>query len=96
MTHTYVLDDLAGFVVAAGQADLAGRSRAMLKRNVLDSIACAIVHWTVSSLRRFANTPHSSVAARRRHSLVAGALRSIRPRFSMRCWCVTPICSTPI
>jgi 2-methylcitrate dehydratase len=42
MTHTYVVDDLAGFVVAAGQADLAGRSRAMLKRNVLDSIACAI------------------------------------------------------
>ena len=42
MAHTYVVDDLGGFVVAAGQADLAGRSRAMLKRNVLDSIACAI------------------------------------------------------
>ena len=42
MAHTYVVDDLGGFVVAAGQADLAGRSRAMVKRNVLDSIACAI------------------------------------------------------
>ena len=35
-------DDLAGFVVGAGQADLTGRSRAVLKRNVLDSIACAV------------------------------------------------------
>jgi len=42
MAHNYVVDDLAGFVVGAGQADLAGRSRAMLKRNVLDSIACAL------------------------------------------------------
>ncbi len=42
MVHNYVVDDLAGFVVGAGPADLAGRSRAMLKRNVLDSIACAV------------------------------------------------------
>jgi len=42
MADNYVVDDLAGFVVAAGPADLAGRSRAMLKRNVLDSIACAV------------------------------------------------------
>ena len=39
---TYVVDDLAAFVVDAGPADLTGRSRAMLKRNVLDSIACAL------------------------------------------------------
>jgi 2-methylcitrate dehydratase PrpD len=42
MAHTYVVDDLAGFVVAAEPTDLAGPARAMLKRNVLDSIACAI------------------------------------------------------
>ena len=42
MAHNYVVDDLAGFVVAAGQDDLTGRPRAMLKRNVLDSIACAV------------------------------------------------------
>jgi 2-methylcitrate dehydratase PrpD len=42
MAHNYVVDDLAGFVVGAGQADLSGRSRALLKRNVLDSIACAV------------------------------------------------------
>ncbi len=42
MAHNYVVDDLAGFVVAAGQGDLTGRPRAMLKRNVLDSIACAV------------------------------------------------------
>jgi 2-methylcitrate dehydratase PrpD len=42
MAHNYVVDDLAGFVVGAEPADLTGRPRAMLKRNVLDSIACAV------------------------------------------------------
>ena len=42
MSRDYVVDDLGDFVVDAGQADLAGRSRALLKRNVLDSIACAV------------------------------------------------------
>ncbi|MGO8937221.1 MAG: MmgE/PrpD family protein [Mycobacterium sp.] len=36
------MDDLGAFVVGARQADLTGRARAMLKRNVLDSIACAV------------------------------------------------------
>ncbi len=39
---TYLVDDLAAFAVDAGPADLTGRSRAMLKRNVLDSVACAL------------------------------------------------------
>jgi 2-methylcitrate dehydratase len=38
----FMVDDLAGFVAGAQQADLAGESRTMLKRNVLDSIACAV------------------------------------------------------
>jgi 2-methylcitrate dehydratase len=42
MAHNYVADDLAGFVVGAEPADLSGRPRALLKRNVLDSIACAV------------------------------------------------------
>ena len=42
MAHKYVVDDLAGFVVGAEQADLSERPRALLKRNVLDSIACAV------------------------------------------------------
>jgi 2-methylcitrate dehydratase len=42
VAHNYVVDDLAGFVVDAGLQDLTGRSRAMLKRNVLDSVACAV------------------------------------------------------
>lgn len=42
MAHRYVVDDLAGFVVSAEQADLNGQPRALLKRNVLDSIACAV------------------------------------------------------
>src|ERR1700739_4928963 len=42
LARKYVVDDLAAFVVAAEHADLSGRPRALLKRNVLDSIACAI------------------------------------------------------
>jgi 2-methylcitrate dehydratase len=42
MAHNYVVDDLGRFVVDAMPSDLAGRSRALLKRNVLDSIACAV------------------------------------------------------
>ena len=42
MPRQHIVDDLGGFVVGAGQADLTGRSRGMLKRNVLDSIACAV------------------------------------------------------
>ncbi|MGZ4576193.1 MAG: MmgE/PrpD family protein [Mycobacterium sp.] len=36
------MEDLAAFVVGAESADLTGRPRALLKRNVLDSIACAL------------------------------------------------------
>ena len=42
MAHNFVVDDLAGFVVGAEPADLSGRPRALLKRNVLDSVACAV------------------------------------------------------
>lgn len=42
MTRDYVVDDLARFVVGADHADLSGPPRASLKRNVLDSVACAV------------------------------------------------------
>jgi 2-methylcitrate dehydratase PrpD len=42
MADNYVMDDLAGFVVGAEPADLSGTPRALLKRNVLDSVACAV------------------------------------------------------
>jgi 2-methylcitrate dehydratase len=42
MAHHYVVDDLAGFVVDATPSDLSARPRALLKRNVLDSVACAV------------------------------------------------------
>ncbi|OBI10339.1 2-methylcitrate dehydratase [Mycobacterium scrofulaceum] len=42
MADNYVVDQLAAFVVRAEPADLTGRPRALLKRNVLDSIACAV------------------------------------------------------
>ena len=39
---TYMADQLAEFVVGAGQSDISAQARATLKRNVLDSVACAI------------------------------------------------------
>ncbi|HZE17371.1 MAG TPA: MmgE/PrpD family protein, partial [Mycobacterium sp.] len=45
MTHkhqTYTVDALADFVVTANQTDLSERVCPTLKRNVLDSIACAV------------------------------------------------------
>ena len=39
---TYTVDALAQFVVRADQSDLSGRVTPTLKRNVLDSIACAL------------------------------------------------------
>ncbi len=42
MSHDYAVDALGEFVVGASQADLSGSARALLKRNVLDSIACAV------------------------------------------------------
>jgi 2-methylcitrate dehydratase len=42
MAHRYVVDELAEFVVHAGQGDLTAVPRALLKRNALDSIACAL------------------------------------------------------
>ncbi|WP_372662821.1 MmgE/PrpD family protein [Amycolatopsis kentuckyensis] len=42
MTQKYVADDLAEFVVSAEQSDLPEPTLSTLKRNVLDSIACAL------------------------------------------------------
>src|SRR6201987_1657295 len=40
--QTYVVDQLADFVVRADQSDLSAHVLPTLKRNVLDSIACAV------------------------------------------------------
>src|SRR5712672_2518463 len=42
MTHKYIVDDVADFVVGATIADINAETMRTLKRNVLDSIACAI------------------------------------------------------
>ena len=42
MTHKYIVDEVADFVVRADAADLTADMLPTLKRNVLDSIACAI------------------------------------------------------
>lgn len=42
MTLNHTVDDVAGFVVRAEAADLTHSARKTLKRNVLDSLACAV------------------------------------------------------
>lgn len=42
MAENYIVDELAEFIVGARASDLTGRPRALLTRNVLDSVACAI------------------------------------------------------
>src|SRR6201999_3803509 len=42
MTHTHIVDGVADFVVGATAADIGVDTMPTLKRNVLDSIACAI------------------------------------------------------
>lgn len=42
MAENYLVDELAQFVVGAQASDLTGRPRALLTRNMLDSVACAV------------------------------------------------------
>src|ERR1700761_1407026 len=42
MTHKHIVDEVANFVVGATVADIEANAMRMLKRNVLDSIACAV------------------------------------------------------
>lgn len=42
MTHNHIVDDLAEFVVRAEAGDLTGVAMATMKRNVLDTVACAV------------------------------------------------------
>ena len=42
MTHKHIVDEVADFVVGATTADISARTMRTLKRNVLDSIACAV------------------------------------------------------
>lgn len=42
MTESYLIDGLGRFVAEAALSDMSDHALAMLKRNVLDSIACAL------------------------------------------------------
>src|ERR1700720_2606746 len=42
MTHEYIVDEVADFVVGATIADIKAETMRTLKRNVLDTIACAV------------------------------------------------------
>jgi 2-methylcitrate dehydratase len=97
MAQDYVVDDLAGFVVAAEPVDLAGRSRAMLKRNVLDSIACAVGALDgelIPAIREHTE----QFSGRPTTTLVGGGSASVDQAAFFNAVLVrtTPICSTPI
>jgi 2-methylcitrate dehydratase len=70
------VEELGSFVVGARSSDLAGRSRALLKRNVLDSVACAVGSLDgelIAAIREQTNQ-FSGVATA---TLVGGGLASV-------------------
>ena len=94
--QTYAVDELADFVVGANPTDLSERVLTTLKRNVLDSIACAIgaldgelIPAIRAHAEQFSSRPTATSSA-------ADARRLIRPPSSTRCWCAIPIYSIPI
>jgi len=95
MVGNYVVDDLAGFVVGARQDDLAGRPRAWLKRNVLDSIACAVgsldgelIPTIREQAEEFTGRPTATLVGGGRASIDQAAFfNTVLVRY--------PICSTP-
>jgi len=93
---TYTVDKLSEFVVRADQSDLRGQVLPTLKRNVLDSIACALGALDgelIPAIRAHAEQFSSRPTA----TFIGGGVhQSIRRPSSTRCWCATPICSTPI
>ena len=65
MTHKHIVDEVADFVVGATTADISAGAMRTLKRNVLDSIACAVGDSMESSSVRSARMPSSSAAPHR-------------------------------
>ena len=95
MTNTYIVDDLAEFVVAADWGDLTDGALVALKRNVLDSIACALGALDgelIPALRAHAEQFSSHPTAT---FVGGGRARWTRPRSSTPSWCAIPTCSTP-
>jgi 2-methylcitrate dehydratase len=67
----FAVDALAGFVVAATAADLAGNAAMLLRRNVLDSVGCAIAALDGETVR-LVRDQVESVGGRPRASLIGG------------------------
>jgi 2-methylcitrate dehydratase len=94
--QTYAVDQLADFVVTAKQTDLSGRVVATLKRNVLDSIACAVgaldgelIPAVRAHAEQFSGRPTATFVGGGRGSVDQAAFfNAVLVRY--------PTCSTPI
>ena len=88
------MDALAEFVAAADSTSLPDKAPMLLRRNVLDSIGCAIAALDGETVR-LVREQVESVGGLPRASLIGGGRpRSIRPPCSTRSRCDTWTCST--
>lgn len=76
LTGNYMLDDLAAFVVAATDADVPDRAPMLLRRNILDSIGCAVAAQDGKTVRTVRKHIESTGAAPRA-SLIGGGRTSV-------------------
>ena len=95
MTHKHIVDEVADFVVGATTANISARTMRTLKRNVLDSIACAagaldgeLIEPVRAHAEQFSGRPTATFIGGGRASV------DIRRRSSTPCWCAIPTCST--
>ena len=93
--NSHEVQRLGRFVADARLSDLGG-SLPTLKRNVLDSIACALGALDGELIATIRAHAEQFSGRRPPPSSAADAPRSISRRSSMPCWCAIPICWTPI
>ncbi|WP_167104241.1 MmgE/PrpD family protein [Mycobacterium sp. DL592] len=75
-SRRFAVDALADFVVSAEPADIPGGAAALLRRNVLDSIACAIAALDGETVRAVRDQIEA-VGARPRARLIGGGWSSV-------------------
>ena len=73
---TYVVDDLARFVLAADPTDMLEDAPMLMRRDILDSLGCAIAALNGDVVRAIRDQIESTAAARRA-SLIGGGQTSV-------------------
>src|SRR5271165_4394207 len=76
VSKRYAVDDLAEFVVAAGPADMTGAAAMLMRRNILDSLGCAIAALDGDTVRAVRDQVLST-GGTARASLIGGGRTSV-------------------